>query len=808
MTPFVLAVSVLTFAQEPDYGRDVLPILSDNCFYCHGPDAKRRKADLRLDDEASAKRRPKEGSPAIVPGKSAESELVRRILTEDRDDLMPPPKSNKKLTASQITTLRNWIDAGAKWGRHWSFTPLEKPAVPPGTAHPVDAFINARLAAEKIPPAPPAPKHVLLRRLSLDLTGLPPTPEELDAFLADTAPGAVERLVDRLFASPRYGERMAWDWMEVSRYADSNGYQGDGERTMWPWRDWVVRAFNENLPYDRFTQWQLAGDLLPEGPRDARLATGFLRNHPINGEGGRIAEENRVEYVMDMTETVGAVWLGLTFTCARCHDHKFDPVSKRDYYSIFAFFNQTPVNGGGGDPQTAPVLELATPEQSARVAQTEAAHAAAAAEVAGFEFTEGALDPVLLEHPKLKDLVKPEAAKRDRGKLDEILKAFDKLAPDYVKLVRTLREAVDQRSAARKAVPRVMVMEDLPKPRKTYILDKGLYDKRQDEVGAATPASFPALPPGAPPNRLGLAQWLMARDNPLPARVTVNRYWQMLFGIGLAKTTEDLGSRGEFPVHRELLDWLAADFRDSGWNVNRLLRLIVTSAAYQRSSNVPPGMAERDPMNRLHARGPRFRLPSWMIRDQALAASGLMTGTIGGPPVKPYQPKGIWEEATFGTKTYAQDRGEALYRRSLYVFWRRIVGPTMFFDTQSRSTCVVKPARTNTPLHALATLNDPTYVEAARVLAERALKCPTDAERLASACRRVLAREPSVAERDVLLAGLARRRAEFAARPEDAKLLLKVGESKRDESLDPVDHAAWTAVALTILNLDEAVTRE
>jgi len=808
MIPLLLAVSCFAVAQEPDYGRDVLPILSDNCFYCHGPDAKRRKADLRLDDETSAKRKPAEGSPAIVPGKSKESELVRRILTKDADDLMPPPKSHKKLTPAQIKTLRDWIDAGAKWGRHWSFAALEKPAVPPGDLHPIDAFLNARLAAEKIVPSPPAPRHVLLRRLSLDLTGLPPTPEELDVFLADAAPGAVERLVDRLLASPRYGERMAWDWMEVSRYADSNGYQGDGERTMWPWRDWVVRAFNENLSYDRFTQWQLAGDLLPEGSRDARLATGFLRNHPINGEGGRIAEENRVEYVMDMTETVGAVWLGLTFTCARCHDHKFDPVSRKDYYSLFAFFNQTPVNGGGGDPQTAPVLELSTPEQSARIAQTEAAHAAAAAEVAGFEATEGALDPVLSDHPKLKDLLKAEASKRDRAKLDEILKAHDKRATEHVKLVRKLREAVDQRSAARKAVPRVMVMEDLPKPRKTYILEKGLYDKRLDEVGAATPASFPGLPPAAPLNRLGLAQWLTARDNPLPARVTVNRIWQMLFGIGLAKTAEDLGSQGEFPVHRELLDWLAADFRDSGWDVKRLLRLIVTSAAYQRSSNVPPGMAERDPMNRLHARGPRFRLPSWMIRDQALAVSGLMTSTIGGPPVKPYQPKGIWEEATFGTKTYAQDRGEALYRRSLYVFWRRIVGPTMFFDTQSRSTCVVKPTRTNTPLHALATLNDPAYVEAARALAERALKAPTDAERLAFACRRVLAREPSAAERDVLLAGLARRRAEFAARPEDAKLLLKVGESKRDESLDAVEHAAWTALALTILNLDEAVTRE
>jgi hypothetical protein len=642
--------------------------------------------------------------------------------------------------------------------------------------------------------------------VTLDLTGLPPAPEETAAFLADREPGAYERLVDRLLASPRYGERMAWDWMEASRYADSNGYQGDGERTAWPWRDWVVKAFNDNLPYDQFTLWQLAGDLLPQATREQKLATGFCRNHPINGEGGRIAEENRVDYVMDMTETMGTVWLGLTLTCCRCHDHKFDPILKKEYYGLFAFFNQTPVNGGGGDPQTAPVIEMMTDQQKGAIARLDAEFAVGAARLRQIE--SGLLPEELEDGPKIRDLLKTAPDKRNRQQLDDLLKACEKAAPDVAKAARALRDLTDQRSSARKAVTRVMVMEDMAAPRKTYALDKGLYDKRQDEVSAGVPAKLPSLAADAPRNRLGLARWLVSADHPLPARVTVNRFWQMLFGIGLTKTVEDFGRQGEYPVHRDLLNWLAAEFRDSGWDVKKLLRLIVTSATYRQSSRVTPALLEADPQNRLLARGPRLRMPSWMIRDQALASSGLLVGTLGGPPVKPYQPPNVWEEATFGGKTYRQDRGEALYRRSLYVFWRRIIGPTMFFDTQSRASCTVKPTRTNTPLHALATMNDTTYVEAARVLAQRVLKEPADGARLEAAFRRVLARSPKDAERSVLLAGLARRRREFAARPDDAKKLLKVGESARDESIDPVEHAAWTSLCLSILNLDEAVTRE
>ncbi len=789
-----------TKAEAVDFDRAILPILSNTCFTCHGPDAKRRKADLRLDDEKEAKRKNDEGRAAVVPGKSAESELVRRILAKDPDDVMPPPRSNRKLTRQQIETLRKWIDAGAPWGEHWAFSPLAKPAAPkPG--HPVDAFIRARLEREKLAPSPEADRPALLRRATLDLTGLPPTPEEADAFLADPAADAFERLVDRLLASPRYGERMAWDWMEASRYADSNGYQGDGERTMWPWRDWVVKAFNENLPYDQFTVRQLAGDLLPGATPELRLATGLNRNHPINGEGGRISEENRVEYVFDMTETMGTVWLGLTLTCCRCHDHKFDPVSKKDYFGLFAFFNQTPVTGGGGDPQTPPVLEMPTPQQTERIAKLDAEIAAACEEL---EAAEETLDA----QGKTKDLLKTAPAQRTRQQFEDLAKAFEKDAPEYANRAKTLRDLHDQRSNARKAVVRVMVMEDLKTPRKTYQLDKGLYDKRLDEVTAAVPAKLPPLPADARADRLGLARWLVAPENPLTARVTVNRLWQMLFGTGLTRTSEDFGRQGEYPVHRELLDWLAADFRDTGWDVKRLLRLLITSATYRQSSRVTPELLAADPLNRLLARGSRHRLPSWMIRDQALAASGLLVDKPGGPPVNPYQPPGVWEETTFGNKRYKQDHGEALYRRSLYVFWRRIIGPTMFFDTQSRSTCTVKPTRTNTPLHALATLNDPTYVEAARALAERALGAEEDPARLDRAFRLVLGRLPKEEERTVLLAGLRRLRQEFAARPDDAKKLLKVGESKRNEALDAVEHAAWASLGLALLNLDETVTRE
>jgi len=849
MKPFLLSLIALVvflpacIAQEKvDFARDVLPILSDNCFQCHGPDEKARKADLRLDQKDDALRK---DSPIIVPGKSAASELVKRIESADPTQLMPPPRSNKKLKPAQIALLKNWIEAGAPWGQHWSFTAPKRPTVPEVRnskfviRNEIDRFIFARLEKEGLTPSPEADKERLIRRVTLDLTGLPPTLEEVDAFLKDDSPRAYEKVVDRLLASPRFGERMAWDWLDAARYADSNGYQGDGERTMWPWRDWVIDAYSRNLPFDQFTIWQLAGDLLPKPSREQILATAFNRNHMINGEGGRIAEENRIEYVFDQTETTATIWLGLTFTCCRCHDHKFDPIAKKEYYSLFAYFNQTPVNGGGGSGQTPPVLDFATPEQEKKQKDAQAAYDALVKKVLPIEAKLREAGMVKNKDGKyettLPQIIESSLRKgpNDRASqnFDELINFYKTKEPEYVKLLGEVRNAKQVRDAANAGVAKVMVMADLPQPRDTFILTRGAYDKKEGKVTPGTPASLSPLPKDAARNRLALARWIVSKDNPLTARVAVNRLWQMFFGIGIVKTSEDFGVQGERPVHPELLDWLACEFmtptglnpdrkvggRTSGpgtlnpphdWDTKHIIRLIVTSATYRQSAKVTPALLERDPDNRLLARGPRHRLPSWMIRDQALAASGLMTPVIGGPPVKTYQPAGIWEEATFGNKRYVQDRGEALYRRSLYVFWRRIVGPTMFFDSANRQTCSVKTTTTNTPLHALVTLNDITYVEAARALAQLAMeKNGTDAERLTFAFRRILARKPTDAEAKVLIGALAKQRKLFTEDKDAARKLLKVGDSLRNEKLDAVDHAALAVVCLMMLNLDESLNK-
>ena len=913
-----------------NFSREIAQILSDNCFQCHGPDEKARKAKLRFDTKEGAFR-VKDGVGVIVPGKSSESELYRRISTEDPDDHMPPAKSNRKLSPQQIQLLKRWIDEGANWGEHWAFEKLSRPE-PPGlkkfggrVLNPIDNFIFARLEKEALVPSEPAAKETLIRRVTLDLTGLPPTPNEVDGFLKDNSPQAYDRVVERLLKSPAFGERMAWDWLDVARYADSNGYQGDAERTMWPWRDWVVTAFNRNLPYDQFTIWQLAGDFLPNATLEQKLATGFCRNHAINGEGGRIAEENRVEYAMDMTETMGTTWLGLTVTCCRCHDHKFDPLTQHDYYSLLAFFNQTPVDGSGEDPQGKPNVELPTDEQKAKRAKLEKEIAKSAGQLDSFEASffarsqgskkergneqkhasspgpcppsdggEGKIEqldaararsdekiqkaspssssfvgatntpdkitgqvvgqasrlsagrlalgatnagetpgaaggtptplpaqlpaplPASLPEPperlpdEIKAILKTPAASRSKEQLSKLEAEWGKSSPDYAEKAKVLRQAMESRDKLNKAVARVMVMEDMPKPRETYILEKGIYDKRGEVVTAAVPAKLQSISTRRPTNRLGLAEWLTAPENPLTARVTVNRFWQQFFGVGLVKTAEDFGMQGEKPVNAALLDWLASEFVRSGWDMKALCGLIVTSATYRQSSKLSPELAQADPENRLLARGPRFRMPSWMIRDQALAASGLLVNKVGGSPVKPYQPSGVWEEATFGKKRYEQSKGGSLYRRSLYTFWRRIIGPTMFFDTAARQVCTVKQPRTNVPLHALTTLNDITYVEAARALAQRVLTTArgNDAERIEMAFRLVLSRKPNAEESAVLLASVRRFQREFAADPGEAKKFLAVGESKRDQTLDTIEHAAYAGLCATILNLDEAVTKE
>jgi hypothetical protein len=831
-TAFLTSLTFLTTpalpSDAPDFATEVLPILSDACFVCHGPDDNAKKGGLRLDSREGALAPGKSGTPAVVPGHPAKSELIRRILTDDPDDRMPPEPARKPLDPRQKDTLQRWVASGASWGRHWAYSPPVRHPLPAPNLHPIDAFIHERLQREGLQPAPPAPRETLIRRVTLDLTGLPPTPEEIDAFLADDSPDAWERVVDRLLASPRYGERMAWDWLDAARYADSNGYQGDAERTMWPWRDWVVDALNRNLPFDTFSLWQLAGDLLPNAGFEQRLATGFLRNHMINGEGGRIPEENRIDYLFDQTETVGTVWLAATLNCARCHDHKFDPISQRDYYGLLAFFNQTAVDGSGGDPQSRPNLEVPSLQQflhrkSTQDALEQAAHATSTFESSRFPRTTNPSPPTPDTPPapqedlpkEIQDILASRPLTRDAARLEKLANHWRPSEPAYASLLDAQRKALAARDAAARAIPRVMVMEDMPNPRATFVLRRGLYNQPDAAVTAAVPPDLSPTPsphpnPASLTNRLTLAQWLLDPAHPLTARVTVNRYWQLFFATGLVKTSEDFGLQGEQPSHPKLLDWLASEFIASGWNPKHIHRLIVTSQTYRQSSSVDPDQRERDPENRLLARGPRFRMPSWMIRDAALASSGLLVERLGGPPVHPYQPAGVWEEATFGNKRYVQDHGDALYRRSLYVFWRRIVAPTLFFDVANRQTCTVRTPQTNVPLHALATLNDTTFVEAARTLAQHVLLLPNanDPLRLNHAARRVLGRRLAPDETRILLAGLARHRTRFTHHPDEARRWLAHGESPRNEQIQPAEHAAWTLVCNTLLNLDEALTRE
>jgi len=823
---FVSSVRAADAEKPVSYMRDIQPILSDNCYFCHGPDTGKRKGDLRL-DQLDPKLGPfveRDGYKIISPGKIDDSVLADRITSDDPDVKMPPPASHRELTSAQIQLLQKWIAQGAKWGKHWSLIAPVRPEVPAvkdasWVRNPIDSFVLAKLEKESLAVSPQADKPTLIRRVTLDLTGLPPTPAEVDAFVADNSSDAYEKVVDRLLASPRYGERQVWEWLDLARYADTNGYQGDATRTMWPWRDWAIKAINDNMPYDQFVIKQIAGDLLPNATTDDKLATGFLRNHMINGEGGRIPEENRVDYVLDQTETVSTAFLGLTVGCARCHDHKYDPITQKDYYSLSAFFNNTPVDGGiGGGGQVAPVLDVSTPENKQALIEASAQITERARDVKELEktvFPRPATQPASAS-PKAAGLsgditsaLKEPPGKRSVHFLEETAGYFKGKDPKYAAAVTKLIEAMKARERAAEAVPKVMVMEE-SKPRETFVLVKGAYDKHADKVTARTPATLPALPDGEKHDRLALAKWLFEPEHPLTARVTVNRYWQQFFGIGIVKTEEDFGVQGERPVNQDLLDWLAVEYRESGWNVKALERLIVTSATYRQSSKVTPAMFERDSDNRLLARGPRFRLPSFVLRDQALFASGLMVEKLGGPPVKPYQPAGVWEDATFGQIKYEQDHGDALYRRSLYTFWRRIVGPTEFFDGASRQTCTVRTSRTNTPLQAFITLNDPTYVESARWLAQRVMTTAgtSPEKRIAMAFKAVLSREPSAEESKILVAGLDRLKKQYADDPTAAKKLLAVGESKRDESLDVSAHAAYTALCLEMFNFDEAVTKE
>ncbi|MCY2964669.1 MAG: PSD1 and planctomycete cytochrome C domain-containing protein [Planctomycetota bacterium] len=836
----VLAIGLVSPAKaEPpglDFNRDIRPILSENCFYCHGQDANKRQGDLRLDLREEALK-----SQAIVPGDLAASELIRRIRTENHDELMPPPKSNRKLTDQQKQTLERWVSEGADYLSHWAFvTPVKPlaPAVKQGdwVRSPIDRFILAKLEADGLTPSPEADRATLIKRLSIDLTGLPPTPAEVDSFVSDPDPKAYEKLVDRLLASEHYGERMALPWLDAARYADSNGFQQDGDTWQWMWRDWVVRALNSDLPFDQFTIWQLAGDLLPDATTDQKIASGFNRNHLLNGEGGAIAEEQRFVNLFDRIDTTATTWLGLTMACAQCHDHKYDPITRRDYYGLMDAFNRVPESG---TPQyfssrvrvAAPFIEVPSEENKAKFAEFDAQIAAADAEAkvisnAAYEGWRSGLfaDGKPAEGKGLSEglsalLRKPDGERTEAEKASietDLRKHFDEkvrgtLAGKLPVLTKADRLRQDLANYRADRLPRVMVMSDA-QPRETKILDRGEYLKPLEKVTFSTPAFLPPLSKDAPQNRLGLAQWLMSPEHPLTARVQVNRMWQHFFGAGIVKTSEDFGVQSEFPIHGAPLDWLAVEFRERGWSMKAMHREIVMSATYRQSSRVTPDQRLRDPENRLFSRAARFRMPSLVLRDWALAASGVLNDRLGGSPVYPYQPDAVWEALAITKErdfTYPASSGSDLYRRSLYTFWRRTVGPANMFDTSNRQTCRVRVGATSTPLHALTTLNDPTWVEAARLLAEQSHKSSGDLTgRLTHAFRRVVCRPPTENDLKILRRAYDRQATLFRGNPEAAQKLLAVGAAQRDASLDPTEHAALTSVCLAILNLDESLTRE
>jgi len=1039
--PFVAAVFLFAPALSAadgrlQFNRDIRPILSEKCFLCHGPDAKTKNIPIRLDVETEAKA-DHNGRRAIVPGDPDKSELIRRISAEKKPLLMPPVYSGLKLTAHEVETLRVWIAQGAEWQKHWAFIAPVRPELPrvrnsswPRNA--IDHFILARLEREILSPSPETSRETLLRRASLDVTGLPPTPAEIDAFLGDASPEAWTKVVDRLLASPRYGERMAARWLDYARYADTNGYQFDGERYMWRWRDWVISAFNRNLPYDRFVLEQIAGDMLPGATLDQVIATGFNRNHRGNTEDGIVPEEYAVEYVVDRVETTCTVFLGLTMGCARCHNHKYDPFSQREFYQLFAYFNNIPENGramkyGNSPPLVAaPTAEqqqaharlqaqiraveefLADREpQIARAQQQWEHHLPAAGTlywappagiasifelelpglaatpagppeykagrvgnaawfdgttflqygeygnfdiedhwtIAAWVYGDGKLDgPVasrMADNPKgrgyglhlnngrvhvhLTSVYETDALRveteesiapgqwhhlaatydgsrmvdgvsvyidgrpaklkfhantlyrpfrnagrrfaepfriaggwgterRFKGGTDDVRLYARVLSREEIeslavgqpvgylagqppsrrtaaeaRLLRwhflenaapnEIRQAWDrlvslrrEREILERSFPTVMVMAEQPVRRDTFFLVRGAYDKPGEKVEAGVPLALPPLPPAAPNNRLGFARWLVDPSNPLTARVAVNRTWQMYLGVGLVKTTEDFGVQGEWPSHPELLDWLATEFVRSGWDMKALQKLILTSATYRQSSRVSAELLQKDPGNRLLARGPRFRLPAEMIRDQALLAAGLLAEKLGGPSVKPYQPPDLWKELIMQDMEYVQSKGPDLYRRSLYTFWKRTVPPPVMvnFDSANREVCVVRESRTNTPLQALNMMNDVTFLEAARFIGQRMMNegGSTPELRLRHGFRLLTGRAPVSGELEILQDSLRYHLDYFAGKPEAVDAYLNQGVSPPDPALGRRELASYAAVASLILNLDEAVTKE
>jgi hypothetical protein len=739
-------------ADKVSFNFQVRPILSDKCFNCHGPDANKRQAGLRLDIESEAYKALKEHprAHALVPGDPDASELFLRISSTDTAIRMPPPSSNiPPMTEEEIAIIKKWIKQGAKYEPHWAFIAPVKTAVPSvknkdWIKNEIDHFIFQKLQQKNLTPNKEADKERLLKRLSLDLTGLLPTIEETEAFLNDRSEDAYEKQVDRLLSQPAYGERMALPWLDVARYADSHGYQDDNYRSQWPWRDWVIHAFNKNMSYDQFVTWQLAGDLIPDSSKESILATGFNRNHKITEEGGVIDEEYKVEYVTDRTNTFGRAFIGVTVECAKCHDHKFDPISQREFFQLYAFFNNI----------KEPGLEsvVGGPETYAK-------------------------------NPRM------EIKKED---LEGILSFINK--PDTNKL-------------------EVSVMRDNDTINRTCVLTRGEYDKPAEEVMAATPVSVLKYPDHLPKNRLGLSKWLFDPAHPLTARVFVNRMWQEFFGRGIVKSAADFGMQGALPSHPELLDWLAVDFRENGWNIKRLVKQLVMSATYRQSASVTEDKLKADPENIYLSHAPRLRMPAEIVRDIVLSGSGLLNRTIGGPSVKPYQPPGLWEMATSGRgqlSSYRQDHGDKLYRRGMYTFIKRTVPPPsmMIFDASNRDECEVKRTRTNTPLQALVMLNDPLVLEASLALADNLIRQKTtDAEKLTTAFRRIVCRKPLEKETAILSEALQTNKTYFQSHPDAAEKVIDVGEYDVKNTGSPVRLAALMMVVQTIFNMDESLSK-
>ena len=845
-----LGATVLAGAETKiDFKRQVQPLLAQRCYECHGE--KKQKSGVRFDRKSAAFKGGDSGKPALVAGHSADSPLLQRILSTDPEEMMPP--KGEKLSTDQIALLKQWIDEGATWpddassvdNKPWAYEKPIRSALPvvqnkKWPRNSIDFFVLEKLEQEKLRPTPEADRATLIRRVSLDVTGLPPTLAEVDAFLKDRRADAYEQVVDRLLASPHYGERWARPWLDLARYADTQGYEKDNRRTMWPWRDWVISALNRNMPFDEFTIEQIAGDLLPNATQEQKVATGLHRNTMTNTEGGTDDEEFRHEAVVDRVNTTMNAWMATTINCCQCHNHKYDPLSMKEYYQLYAFLNHTADSDKDDERPTLKVYaagqegELARRRETLKTVEADWKRAIKASEltnalarwveVASAEAREASDTnaPVAAKALQKKAATKPSPEeikkilltaedKRDDKQRAKLKEHFESIAPE-------LQEPRELLAAARKAekewndsIPITSVMEELAKPRDTFMLVRGSFLTKGERVGAGVPAALHPLNSGQPTNRLALARWLVDTNNPLTARVIMNRSWEQIFGIGIVETSEDFGRQGEPPSHPKLLDWLATEFMRTDWDMKAMHKLIVMSATYRQGAKASPELTQRDPYNRLLAHGPRRRLEAEMVRDQALAVSGLLSHKVGGAPVMPPQPDGVWQVVYSGDK-WQTSPGEDKYRRGLYTFWRRTSPyPSMIsFDAPSREFCVLRRTRSNTPLQALTLMNDPVYVECAQALAQRMLRegGVTAEERSAFGLRVCLARSARPAEAKKLAALAEKELARYQSEPEAAAKLVKFAGAGEKEKINPAELAAWTVVANVLLNLDEFVMKQ